>query len=197
MRSLHTAMKSSHSLPQLKKASVQEWRPNTAKKKKKKKIRGRWWSVMAETGCHFFFRQSFTGGQGQNVFLWAEQRHLNFQAEGQGSPKQAIMYACGCRWHPFCDYSYKSKGEQKRNRSTKESDFVLPCYNHSSCEWVKGFSLSGLFLIFTLGTRLHLPHASSYFWNPILGQYYMYPCFSNFSVQRNHPVIRMLELLEC
>ena len=31
-------------------------------------------------------------GQGQIVFLWAEQMHFNIQAEGQGSLGQAIMY---------------------------------------------------------------------------------------------------------
>ena len=31
-------------------------------------------------------------GQGQIVFLWAEQNHFNIQAEGQGSLGQAIMY---------------------------------------------------------------------------------------------------------
>ena len=36
MRSLHTAMKSSPCSPQLEKARAQQWRPNAAKKKKKK-----------------------------------------------------------------------------------------------------------------------------------------------------------------
>ena len=34
----------------------------------------------------------FIGGLGQIVSLWAEQRHFNMQAEGQGSLRQAIMY---------------------------------------------------------------------------------------------------------
>ena len=59
---------------------------------------------------------------------------LSFRQGRQVSPRQAVMDAYGCRRHPFCDYSYKSNGEQKRNRSNKESDFVLPCYNYSSCE---------------------------------------------------------------
>ena len=79
------------------------------------------------------------------------------------------------------------------NRSNKESDFVLPV---TITAHVSKWRIS-LSLIFTLGIRLHLPQASSYFWNPILGQCYMYQGFSTFSVQRNHPVIRMLEWLEC
>ena len=44
-------------------------------------------------GCvHFFFLQSFTGGQGQNVFLWAEQRH-QLSGRGAGFP-QAGYYVC-------------------------------------------------------------------------------------------------------
>lgn len=38
------------------------------------------------------FLQLFIGGYGQIVSLWVEKKHLNIQAEGQGSLRQAIMY---------------------------------------------------------------------------------------------------------
>ena len=49
------------------------------------------------------FLQPFTGGQGQIVSQWPEQRHFNIQAEGQGSLWQVIMY----------DYNNKSNREQR------------------------------------------------------------------------------------
>ena len=47
-------------------------------------------------GCvNFFFSAAkpLTVVQGLNVFLWAQQRHFNIQAEGQGSLRQVIMCA--------------------------------------------------------------------------------------------------------
>ena len=55
------------------------------------------------------FLKPSTGEPGQITSLWAEQRHLNFQAEGQGSLRQAIMY----------DYNNKSN-EKKRLKSKKQ-----------------------------------------------------------------------------
>ena len=38
---------------------------------------------------------------------------FNIQAEGQGSPRQAIMYAYSYRQHPFNDYNNKSNEKQR------------------------------------------------------------------------------------
>ena len=37
--------------------------------------------------------------------------YFNIQAEGKGSPRQAIMYPYSYRQHPFSDHSNKSSGE--------------------------------------------------------------------------------------
>ena len=41
------------------------------------------------------FLESFTGGQGQIISLWAKQRHFNLRVRqmGQGSLRQTITYA--------------------------------------------------------------------------------------------------------
>ena len=52
------------------------------------------------------FLQPFTGGQSQIIFLWAEQRHFNNWAEGQGPLRQAIKY------------NYNNKSNEKQVKET-------------------------------------------------------------------------------
>ena len=56
---------------------------------------------------------------------------VEYSGRGAEFPRQAIMYAYGCRQHPFVitvTKAKKSKGYNKRNRFNMESDFAVPCY---------------------------------------------------------------------
>lgn len=57
---------------------------------------------------------------------------VEYSGRGAGFPRQAIMYAYGCRQHPFVitvTKAKKSKGYNKRNRFNMESHFAVPCYS--------------------------------------------------------------------
>ena len=71
------------------------------------------------------FLQPFTGGQGEGVSLWAEQRHfsLTFRERGRVPRGRPLCMPIAIERSP----AMESKGQSKRNRSNMESDFVLPC----------------------------------------------------------------------